>query len=72
MCIRDRFVTGLTEYCLLGALAGLFAAGGAAAVGAVLGDGVFHLNYVPGFGIWAWGLAGGLLCGALGLSLIHI
>lgn len=60
------FIAGLTEYCLLGAMAGLFAAAGAVAVGMVLGDRVFHLNYVPGLGIWVWGIVGGLLCGALG------
>ena len=63
---RQVFAAGLTEYCLLGALAGLFAASGAAAVGMALAAGVFHLDYVPGLDIWVWGLGGGLLCGALG------
>jgi putative ABC transport system permease protein len=63
---RQVFIAGLTEYCLLGAMAGLFAAAGAVAVGMALGDRVFQLHYVPGLGIWVWGMAGGLSCGALG------
>ena len=63
---RQVFVAGLTEFCLVGMLAGLLGASGAAAVGAVLGSFVFHLDYVPAPVVWAWGLAAGLLCGALG------
>jgi putative ABC transport system permease protein len=63
---RQVFIAGLTEYCLLGVLAGLFAATGAAAVGFALAERVFQLDYVPGPEIWLWGLAAGLLCGCLG------
>jgi putative ABC transport system permease protein len=63
---RQVFIAGLTEFCVVGALAGLFAACGAAAVGVVLSDMVFHLDYLPGWEIWAWGISGGLMCGALG------
>jgi putative ABC transport system permease protein len=63
---RQVFAAGLSEFCLIGALAGLFAATGAAAVGVALSDLVFHITYIPGWETWAWGIAGGLLCGVAG------
>jgi len=63
---RQLLVSGLTEFCVVGAVAGLFAATGAAAVGMVLASAVFRLDYAPGIAVWGWGLAAGLLCGALG------
>ena len=63
---RQVFVAGLTEFCLVGALAGLLGASGAAATGMALGRFVFQLNYTPGVGVWLLGLAAGLLCGAVG------
>jgi predicted lysophospholipase L1 biosynthesis ABC-type transport system permease subunit len=27
---------------------------------------VFHITYIPGWETWAWGIAGGLLCGVAG------
>jgi putative ABC transport system permease protein len=63
---RQLFISGLTEFCLVGAVAGLFAATGAAGVGMVLGNAVFRLDYAPGLAVWGWGLTAGLVCGALG------
>jgi putative ABC transport system permease protein len=56
------------EFVVLGALAGLLAAGGATAVGWVLARNVFDLRYSPDPWVWIVGVVGGaLLVGVAGL-----
>jgi len=56
------------EFVVLGALAGLLAAGGATAVGYVLAHRVFDLRYSPDPKVWLVGITGGaLLVGVAGL-----
>jgi len=51
------------EFLLMGALAGLLAAGGASAVGALLATQVFQLQYAMNLWVWIAGpVAGALLC----------
>ena len=49
----------LAEFLVLGALAGLLAAGGATAVGYVLADRVFQIPFSANPLVWLYGLAGG-------------
>ena len=55
----------LTEFLILGALAGLLAAGGASALSYVLSDKVFRIPYQFAASLWVIGL----LCGAIGVAL---
>jgi putative ABC transport system permease protein len=57
-----------SEFIVLGALAGLLAAGGATAVGYVLASRVFDLKYSPDPWVWVIGVLGGaVLVGTAGL-----
>ena len=49
----------VAEFLVLGALAGVLAAGGATAIGWVLADRVFNIPYAPSGWVWLWGLGGG-------------
>ena len=51
----------VAEFLVLGALAGVLAAGGATAIGWVLADQVFRIPYAASGGVWLWGVAGGAL-----------
>jgi putative ABC transport system permease protein len=51
----------LTEFATLGALSGLFAAGGAALLGWVLALRVLDIPYHPGAAIWLAGIGGGVV-----------
>ena len=53
------------EFALIGALAGLFAAAGASALGYVLAHRVLHVPYLGSFGIWPLGV----IAGALGIGI---
>jgi putative ABC transport system permease protein len=50
----------LTEFAVLGALSGLFAATGAGLLGAVLAHHVLDIPYAPGAGLWLAGVGGGV------------
>jgi len=50
----------LTEFATLGALSGLFAAGGAELLGWVLAQRVLEIPYHPGVMIWLVGTGGGM------------
>lgn len=50
----------LTEFAVLGALSGLFAAAGAASLGWVLAHQVLSIPYTPGATLWLAGIAGGM------------
>ncbi|PRC93166.1 ABC transporter permease [Solimicrobium silvestre] len=62
------------EYGLLGSLAGLLAASGAAAIGWVLAHQVFEFAFHPSPVLWLFGLVAGALCALIGgwLGLRHI
>jgi putative ABC transport system permease protein len=67
---RQILATVAAEFLALGALAGLLAAGAAAAIGAVLADAVFNLPYTPSWTIWVIGiLASMAVIGLLGIAL---
>ncbi len=51
----------LTEFAVLGALSGLFAAAGAAVLGWVLAHRVLQIPYHPGIMLWLAGLGGGIV-----------
>ncbi|MEW6563716.1 MAG: FtsX-like permease family protein [Pseudomonadota bacterium] len=51
----------LTEFAVLGALSGVFAAAGAAILGNAVAEQVLEIAYAPGFLLWLTGVAGGLL-----------
>ena len=51
----------LTEFATLGALSGLFAAGGAELLGWVLALRVLEIPYHPGVMIWLVGTGGGMV-----------
>lgn len=55
----------LTEFAMLGALSGLFAAGGAEMLGWVLARQVLDIPYHPGAMIWLAGVGGGIVIVAL-------
>lgn len=58
----------LAEFMMLGAMAGMLAALGAAAFGGILARFVFHLSYAPGLSLALAGiLAGGILAAAFGM-----
>ena len=50
----------LTEFAVLGALSGLFAAAGAGILGRVLAQHVLDIAYAPGLMLWLAGLGGGV------------
>lgn len=54
------------EYVLLGSLAGLLAASGAAATGWVLAHQVFEFAFQPSWLLWVLGIVAGALCALLG------
>jgi putative ABC transport system permease protein len=59
---RNRILSlQLTEFALAGALAGLFAAAGANALGYVLAHRVLHLDYLSSSWDWAVGIMGGAI-----------
>jgi putative ABC transport system permease protein len=62
------------EYALLGSLAGLLAASGAAATGWVLAHKVFEFAFAPSWLLWVFGIVAGALCALIGgwLGLRHI
>jgi len=49
----------VAEFLVLGALAGVLAAGGATAIGWVLADRVFNIPYSPSGWVWLYGVFGG-------------
>ncbi len=51
----------IAEFVLLGALAGLVAAGGATAIGWALAERVFKFPFDPGALVWIYGVVGGAL-----------
>ncbi|MBI3902757.1 MAG: FtsX-like permease family protein [Nitrosomonadales bacterium] len=55
----------LTEFATLGALSGLFAAGGASLLGWILAIRVLEIPYHPGAAIWLAGVGGGMTTVAL-------
>jgi len=55
----------VAEFLVLGALAGLLAAGGATAVGYFLSDRVFQIPFAANPLVWVYGLVGGAGCVAL-------
>jgi putative ABC transport system permease protein len=58
---RQLTAAQVAEFLVLGALAGLLAAAGAAAVGYVLADRVFQIPFSLNPLLWVWGLGGGAL-----------
>jgi putative ABC transport system permease protein len=50
------------EYIVIGLVAGVLAAAGAAGIGALLADRVLHLDYWPSPWLWLWGPALGAAC----------
>ena len=51
----------LTEFAVLGALSGLFAAAGSAALGWVLAKNVLEIPFAPPATLWLTGISGGML-----------
>ncbi len=58
---RQLVSAQIAEFLLLGALAGLVAAGGATAIGWALAERVFKFPFDPGALVWIYGVVGGAL-----------
>jgi putative ABC transport system permease protein len=62
---RQLSAAQVAEFLVLGALAGVLAAGGATAIGWALADRVFTIPYSPSAWVWGYGVIGGTVVVAL-------